>query len=283
MGVEEKRAMIEPKHPEISVSRQCELIGLNRSMWYYRPVDESEEDLLAKRLIDEQYTSTPFYGTRRMKVHLKSKGLDINRKRVTRLMREMGIQAIYPKPKLSMSDSGHKIYPYLLRGLSISRPDQVWSSDITYIRMSKGFVYLTAVMDWYSRYVLSWSISNTMDVHFCLDALHKALLKSRPEIFNTDQGSQYTSTAFTDMLINEDIRISMDSRGRAFDNIFIERLWRSVKYEEVYLNEYESVKHVVQGITRYFEFYNTERPHQSLGYKTPYEVHYGQLPSAANF
>jgi len=275
--------MIEPKHPEISVSRQCELIGLNRSMWYYRPVDESEEDLLAKRLIDEQYTSTPFYGTRRMKVHLKSKGLDINRKRVTRLMREMGIQAIYPKPKLSMSDSGHKIYPYLLRGLSISRPDQVWSSDITYIRMSKGFVYLTAVMDWYSRYVLSWSISNTMDVHFCLDALHKALLKSRPEIFNTDQGSQYTSTAFTDMLINEDIRISMDSRGRAFDNIFIERLWRSVKYEEVYLNEYESVKHVVQGITRYFEFYNTERPHQSLGYKTPYEVHYGQLPSAANF
>lgn len=275
--------MIEPGHPEISVSRQCELIGMNRSVWYYRPVDESEEDLLAKRLIDEQYTSTPFYGSRRMTVCLQKQGLDINRKRVTRLMREMGIQAIYPKPKLSISDSGHKIYPYLLGGLHIDRPDQVWSSDITYIRMSKGFVYLTAVMDWYSRYVLSWSLSNTMDVHFCLEALQKALMKSTPEIFNTDQGSQYTSTAFTGELIGHGIRVSMDSRGRAFDNIFIERLWRSLKYEEIYLNEYERVKHVVQGISRYFDFYNTRRPHQSLGYKTPHEVHYGRLPSAVNF
>ncbi len=265
--------MIEPGHAEISVSRQCELIGLNRSMWYYRPVDESEEDLPAKRLIDDQYTSTPFYGARRMKIYLKSQGLDINRKRVMRLMQEMRIQAIYPKPRLSTAARGHEIYPYLLGGLSISRPDQVWSSDITYIRMSRGFVYLTAIMDRYSRYVLSWLISNTMDVHFCLEALREVLMKSKPEIFNTDQGSQYTSIAFTGMLINEDIRISMDSRGRAFDNIFIERLWRSVKYEEVYLNEYESVKQVVQGMNRYFEFYNTRRPHQSLGYRTPHEVH----------
>lgn len=267
--------MIEPEHTQIPVNRQCELIGLNRSMLYYRPVEESEEDLQAKRLIDEQYTSTPFYGSRRMKVYLQSQGIDINRKRVTRLMKEMGIEAIYPKPRLSKVDSGHRIYPYLLGGLCISRPGQVWSSDITYIRMSKGFVYLTAIIDWYSRYVLSWSISNTMDVHFCLEALQKALLMGKPEIFNTDQGSQFTSTAFTGVLINQGIQVSMDSRGRAFDNIFIERLWRSLKYEEIYLNEYERVKHVVQGISRYFEFYNTRRPHQSLAYKTPYEVHYG--------
>jgi len=283
LPVEDKRRMIDPMHPKISISRQCELIGLNRSVWYYRPVEESQADLLARRLIDEQYTRTPFYGARRMTVCLQGQGIDINHKRVTRLMREMGIQAVYPKPNLSKADSEHKIYPYLLRGLSINRSEQVWSSDITYIRMSKGFVYLVAIMDWYSRYVLSWSVSNTIDTHFCLEALHKALLKGRPEIFNTDQGSQFTSNAFTKVLIDNGIRISMDSRGRAFDNIFIERLWRSLKYEEVYLNEYETVKNTRGGISGYFEFYNNERPHQSLGYKTPYEVHYGQLPSAVNF
>jgi putative transposase len=268
---------------KISIRKQCELIGLNRSNLYYKPEPESEEDIKAKSLIDEIYTDKPFFGYRKMTVCLKNKGLDINHKRVSRLMSEMGIQAVYPKRNLSKANLEHRIYPYLLRDVEIITPDQVWSSDITYIRMKKGFIYLTAVMDWYSRHVLSWSVSNTMDVHFCIEALNKALMKGTPEIFNTDQGSQFTSDAFTSILIGNSIQISMDSRGRVFDNIFIERLWRSLKYEEVYLKEYETVKEAVKGISKYFDFYNNERPHQSLGYRTPAEEYYGQFLSAVNF
>jgi putative transposase len=271
------------KHRQISIRKQCELIGLNRSSLYYKPEPESEEDIKAKTLIDEIYTDKPFFGYRKMTVFLKQKGLDINHKRVSRLMNEMGIQAVYPKRNLSKANMEHRIYPYLLRDVEITAPDQVWSSDITYIRMKKGFIYLAAVMDWHSRHVLSWSVSNTMDVHFCIEALNKALVKGTPEIFNTDQGSQFTSDAFTSILVKNSIQISMDSRGRVFDNIFIERLWRSLKYEEVYLKEYETVKEAVRGISRYFDFYNNERPHQSLGYRTPAEEYYGQFLSAVNF
>ena len=233
-----------------------------------------EQDLL--RLIDAQYTRTPFYGVRRMAVWLREQGQLVNEKRVRRLMRLMGIEAIYPKPKLSQRDEGHKIFPYLLRGLEINRPDQVWASDITYIRMHRGFVYLVAIIDWYSRYVLAWSVSVTMDVHFCLEALEKALNLGKPGIFNTDQGSQFTSREFTGLLLGEGIRISMDGRGRVFDNIFIERLWRSVKYEEVYLKEYQDVLSCIEGLRAYFQFYNDERPHQALAYKTPKEVYRGR-------
>jgi putative transposase len=221
------------------------------------------------RLLDEQYTRAPFYGIRRMSAWLREQGHPVNHKRVRRLMRLMGIEAIHPKRKLSRKNDEHKIFPYLLRGMPIIRPDQVWTSDITYIRLHRGFVYLVAVMDWFSRYVLSWSVSVTLDVHFCLEALEGALAKSKPDIFNTDQGSQFTSREFTGMLLGKDIRISMDSKGRAFDNIFIERLWRSVKYEEVYLKEYPDVLSCIQGLRDYFQFYNEERLHQSLGYKTP--------------
>lgn len=234
-----------------------------------------EQELL--RLIDAQYTRTPFYGVRRMAVSLREQGHIVNQKRVRRLMRLMGIEAIYPKPKLSQKDEGHRIFPYLLRGLEIDQPDQVWASDITYIRMHRGFVYLVAIIDWYSRYVLSWSVSVTMDVHFCLEALEKALSLGRAGIFNTDQGSQFTSREFTGLLLGAGIRISMDGRGRVFDNIFIERLWRSVKYEEVYLKEYRDVLSCIDGLRTYFRFYNDERPHQALGYRTPKEVYRGRV------
>lgn len=225
------------------------------------------------RLIDAQYTRTPFYGVRRMAVWLREQDRVVSEKRVRRLMRLMGIEAIYPKPKLSRRDEEHKIFPYLLRGLQIDHPDQVWASDITYIPMHRGFVYLVAVMDWYSRYVLSWSVSVTMDVHFCLEAIEKALRLGKPGIFNTDQGSQFTSREFTGLLHGAGIRISMDGRGRVFDNIFIERLWRSVKYEEVYLKEYQDVLSCIEGLRAYFRFYNDERPHQALGYRTPQQVY----------
>jgi putative transposase len=225
------------------------------------------------RLIDEQYIKTPFYGIRRITVWLRSLGHMVNRKRVSRLMRLMGIEAIRPKKRLTMSDSRHKKYPYLLKGLTIDRPDQVWASDITYVRMRHGFIYLVAVMDWFSRYVVGWSVSITLDAEFCVEALIESLSLSKPQIFNTDQGSQFTSTAFTGVLESQGVAISMDGRGRAFDNIFIERLWRSVKYEEVYLKEYDGVKEAVRSLGEYFRFYNQERPHQSLGYKTPYQVY----------
>jgi putative transposase len=227
------------------------------------------------RRLDEQYTATPFYGIRRMTAWLRSQGYGVNHKRVSRLLRQMGIAAIYPGPKLSQPGEGHRVYPYLLRGVRIERPNQVWSTDITYIRLHQGFVYLAAVMDWFSRYVLAWSLSITLEVGFCLETLEEALQFGRPEIFNSDQGSQFTSTDYTGRLEQEEIRISQDGRGRALDNVFVERLWRSVKYEEVYLKDYTTVPEARQGLGSYFAFYNGERLHQALGYRTPAEVYRG--------
>ena len=257
------------EHPELSIRRQSELLGVNRSGLYYQPLGESEENLLLMRLIDEEYTRHPIYGSRRMKEWLCGQGNQVGRNRVRRLMRTMGIEALYPKPRLSQPGEGHKIYPYLLKDVEVTRVNQVWSTDITYIRMAEGFVYLVAVMDWYSRYVLSWGLSLTMELDFCVEALKRALRRGRPEIFNSDQGSQFTSEKFTGVLKARGITISMDGRGRCFDNIFIERLWRSLKYEEVYLNEYILVPEARTGIGNWFKFYNQERPHQSLGYRTP--------------
>jgi len=267
--------MIEMNQPELSIRRQCELIGLNRSTFYYTPASESAYNLLLMRLIDEQYTLTPFYGWPRMTAHLRRQGHAVNHKRVQRLMGLMGLQAIYPQPHTSRPAANHKVYPYLLRGLEITRPNQVWSADITYIRLLHGFMYLVAILDWYSRYVLAWQLSNTLDGDFCLRALQCALTLGQPDIFNTDQGAQFTAHAFTDGLEAHHIRISMDGRGRALDNIFVERLWRTVKYEDIYLKEYASVPDLDDGLEHYFTFYNTERPHQSLAYHTPAEVHFG--------
>jgi putative transposase len=228
------------------------------------------------RLLDEQYTRTPFYGRPRLTHCLRQLGYRVNPKRVARLMHQMGIQAIYPKPRLSLPDKQHRVYPYLLGGLSIERPNQVWSTDITYIRLQQGFLYLVAILDWHSRYVLSWELSNSMDASFCLSSLDRALDQAHPEIFNSDQGSQFTSQEFTSKLEDAKIRISMDGRGRAFDNIFIERLWRSVKYEEVYLKSYQSVWEATDGLDRYFQFYNQERLHQSLEYRTPHQIYFGR-------
>jgi len=267
--------MLEPNHRQISLRRQCALLGLNRSTAYYRAEEESAVNLRLKEIIDVQYTARPFYGVERMTEYLRRKGWAVNEKRIRRLMREMGLVAIYPKPRLSTPDKAHPTYPYLLRGLLIDRPDQVWASDITYIRLHGGFVYLTAVMDWYSRYVLSWALSNTLDVAFCVDALERALAVSQPEIFNSDQGCQYTSETFTARLKAGDVRISMDGRGRVYDNIFVERLWRTVKYEEVYLKDYEGMSEAWASLARYFRFYNQERMHQSLDWRTPAEVYFG--------
>jgi len=264
---------VDREHDGISVRRQCELLGVNRSGLYYEPLGESEENLMLMRMLDEQYTRTPFYGSRRMVEWLDTQGFRVNRKRVSRLMELMGIEAVYPKPKLSQPGEGHRVYPYLLRGLEVGRVNQVWSTDITYIRMAQGFVYLVAVMDWFSRYVLSWRLSLTMELDFCVEALKCALRRGRPEIFNSDQGSQFTSVKFTGELAKREIAISMDGRGRCMDNIFIERLWRSLKYEEVYLKDYEPVTEARAGIERYFRFYNHERLHQSLGYRTPAAVY----------
>lgn len=249
-------------------------MGLKRASFYYKPAAESEENLSLMRLIDEQYLRAPFYGVRRMAAALSKPDAPVNPKRVRRLMRLMGLEAIYPKPRLSQANPKHKLYPYLLKGVVISRPDQVWSSDITYIRMARGFIYLTAVMDWFSRFVLSWQVSISLDAAFCCEALEQALQRARPDIFNTDQGSQFTSLDFTGVLNREAIRISMDGRGRVFDNIFIERLWRSVKYEEVFLKDYQSVREAVSGLKAYFSFYNDERPHQALDYRTPRQVYF---------
>jgi putative transposase len=260
---------VDRAHPEISIRRQCQLLGINRSGLYYRPLGESEENLTLMRLIDEEYTRHPFYGSRRMAEWLCSRGHGVGRNRVRRLMRLMDIHAVYPKPKLSQPGEAHKVYPYLLKEVEVTRINQVWSTDITYIRMAEGFVYLVAIVDWYSRFVLSWALSVTMELDFCLDALRRALRRGRPEIFNSDQGSQFTSGMFTGELEAHGITISMDGRGRCFDNIFIERLWRSLKYEEVYLRDYALVPEVRAGIGDWFRFYNYERPHQSLGYRTP--------------
>lgn len=264
---------MEPDHAALSLRRQCELIGLWRSTYYYEPASESELNLRLMRLIDEQYLRTPFYGWPRMTAHLRRQGYEVNHKRVQRLMRLMGLQAIYAKPKTTVSGQDHKVYPYLLRDLEVIRPNQVWSADITYVPMQRGFMYLVAILDWFSRYVLAWQLSNTLDCRFCLDALQQALRLGQPEIFNTDQGVQFTAQEFTACLEGAGIRISMDGRGRALDNIFIERLWRSVKYEDIYLKDYASVPELDAGLLAYFRFYNQDRPHQSLDYRTPAEVH----------
>ena len=264
--------MIDREHPNLSLVRQSALLGLSRSSLYYHPKGVGEEDLKLMALIDEQYLKTPFYGSRRMAAWLRSQGYAVDRKRVKRLMRLMGIMAIYQPPNTSKPCRGHKVYPYLLRGVVVDRVNQVWCADITYIPMAHGFMYLVAIMDWYSRYVLAWRLSNTLDVYFCLDALEEALSKGTPEIFNTDQGSQFTSEAFTGMLLQRGIQVSMDGKGRCMDNVFVERLWRSVKYEEVYLKAYQNVHEARMGIGAYMRFYNEERPHQALGYRTPREV-----------
>jgi putative transposase len=250
------------------------LVGLHRSTLSYAPAQESALNLELMRLIDAQYLKTPFYGWPRMLVTLQRQGYAVNHKRVRRLMQLMGLQAIYPKAKTTVRGAGHKVYPYLLRGLAITRTNQVWSADITYLPLPRGFMYLVAVMDWFSRYVLAWQLSNTLDGAFCLDALQQALLWGKPTIFNTDQGVQFTADDFTTCLARQEIQISMDGRGRALDNIFIERLWRSVKYEDIYLKDYATVFELAAGLADYFRFYNHERPHQSLDDHTPAEVHF---------
>ncbi len=265
--------MLDRQHPSLSVARQCALLEISRSGVYYQPAGTSEDDLALMKLIDRQYLETPFYGARRMAVWLKSKGHQVNRKRVRRLMRLMGLKTIYRRPRTSKPALGHKVYPYLLRSMRVTRPNQVWAADITYIPMARGFLYLVAIIDWYSRYVLSWRLSNTLDVDFCVDALKEALCKGRPDIFNTDQGAQFTSEHFIGLLDTCGIRVSMDGKGSYSDNLFIERLWRTVKYEEVYLKAYRDGKEARAAIGEYFRFYNNERPHQSLGYRTPAEVY----------
>jgi putative transposase len=267
--------MIDTNHPTLSIRRQCELIGLNRSTYYWQPAAESPLNLALMTLIDKEYTKAPFYGYRKMTARLNNKhGYTVNHKRIARLMAKMGLQSIYPRPRTTVSQAQHKKYPYLLRNLEINRPNQVWCADITYIPMPRGFMYLVAVMDWFSRFVVAWQLSNTLESTFCVEALKQALRHGQPEIFNTDQGVQFTSHAFTLELENAGIRISMDGRGRVFDNIFIERLWRTVKYEDVYIKEYATVPILFAGLGGYFDLYNYERPHQSLDYCTPADVHF---------
>jgi putative transposase len=268
-------------HAQISVRRQCALLGVNRSTVYHKPRGESAENLELMRLLDEQYTCEPTWGTRRMVWWLNSeKGRSVNPKRVRRLMRLMGIEAIYAKPKLSARHAEHRVYPYLLRGVPIVGANQVWSTDITYVPMQRGFMYLMAIIDWYSRYVLAWRLSNNLEGTFCLEALEEALSGPvRPEIFNTDQGVQFTANAFTQCLRDHGVQISMDGRGRALDNIFIERLWRTVKYEYLYLHDFASGPELYHGVGGYFGRYNTARPHQALNYHKPADVYFGAAPA----
>jgi putative transposase len=268
-----RRGWIESETSKLSVARQCALAGLARSTWYYEPVGESAENLELMRVIDELHTGAPVYGSPKMTEALRRLGWEVNHKRVERLMRAMGLRALSPRLSLSRPGAVCRKYPYLLAGMKIERPDQVWATDITYIRMARGFLYLVAVMDWFSRYVLAWELSNSLEVGFCLDALNRALRQAKPEIFNTDQGSQFTSLEFTGRLESEGIAVSMDGRGRCFDNIFVERLWRTVKYEEVYLKDYASGLEAMESLEAYFEFYNRRRLHQSLDYRTPQEVY----------
>jgi putative transposase len=275
--------MIDRAH-SMPITRQCRLLELSRSSVYYQAVPLPEATLALMRRIDEIHLKLPCYGSRRIRDQLQREGYKVNRKKVRRLMHLMGISALYPKRRTSLPDRGHKIYPYLLRDMTIDRPNQVWSADICYIPMARGFLYLVAIMDWASRKVLSWRISNTMDTEFCVDALEEALsLHGTPEIFNTDQGAQFTSDAFTTVLKDAGVQISMDGKGRWVDNVFIERLWRSLKYEEVYLKAYETVAEAIRGIGDYFDLYNEERPHQALARLTPNEVYAGgfTLPEAA--
>jgi putative transposase len=255
------------------VRRQCALLGLSRSSLYYEPAGETTENLRLMRLLDEEYTAHPFLGSRRLTKWLVEQGEAVNRKRVQRLLRVMGLEAIYPKPKLSAGRAGHRIYPYLLRDVRIQRPNQVWSTDITYVPLTSGFMYLAAILDWYSRYVIAWRLSNTLDGSFCLEMLEEALGSGQPEVFNTDQGVQFTAQAWTGRLESAGVAVSMDGKRRCLDNVFVERLWRSVKYEDIYLWRYETVPQLQQGLGRYFPYYNVERLHQSLDYRTPAVVY----------
>jgi len=274
-SLEQRRSWIHSAHPRLSVARQCQLLGLARSSYYYVAEPESAENLHYQRLLDEEYTRHPFYGVPKMTFWLQQLGYAVGPKRVRRLLRQMGLMAVYPKPHLSLNPLEHRRFPYLLRDLQIDRPNQVWSTDITYIRLRSGFVYLVAILDWYSRLVLAWELSISLEVGFCVAAVERALADQRPEIFNTDQGVQFTSTQFQAPLLAAQVRLSMDGRGRVFDNIFVERLWRSVKYEEVYLKDYADVTTARRELGRYLTFYNTERFHQALNYRTPHSVHFG--------
>jgi len=274
MSRQRRREMVGRRHPVLSTMRQCALVAISRSSLYYRPKGTSSQELALMKQIDQQYLSTLFYGSRRMKVWLGWQGHPVNRKRVRRLMRTMGLQAVYRRPRTSEPAPGHKVYPYLLGGMGITRPNQVWAADITYIPMAKGFLYLVAIMDWYTRYVVAWRLSNTLDAVFCVETLEEALGKGTPKVFNTDQGGQFTSEGFTGLL--EQHGVSMDGRGRYTDNIFVERLWRTVKYEEVYLKAYTDGRQAKTGLEAYFHFYNNQRPHQALGYRTPAEVFNGE-------
>ena len=269
----ERQALVDRADPHLSIVRQCQLLKVARSTLYYQPVPVSDDDLAVMRRLDEQYLVTPFYGARRMVAVLRRDGFAVNRKRIRRLMRVMGIEAIYQKPNTSRGHPEHKVYPYLLRGMAIEQPNQVWCADITYIPMAKGFVYLVAVMDWFSRRVLAWRLSIGMDTDFCVEALQEAMERfGQPEVFNTDQGVQFTSAAFLDELEGRGVRISMDGKGRFLDNIFIERLWRSLKYEEVFIKAYGSIAEARHSISAWLSFYNDERPHQALNYRTPSQV-----------
>lgn len=276
MSVLERRARIEATHPELSVVRQCELLAVNRSSWYYKPVPVSQEELALMKRLDELYTAHPFLGSRKLSHLLGLEGYQAEYKRVCRLMKQMGLETIYPKPKTSISAPENKVYPYLLRDVTIVTPDQVWATDITYIRMHQGFIYLSAILDWFSRYIIAWDLSISMDLAFCLGVLEEALALGTPETFNTDQGSQYTSPQHTGMLEAAGIRVSMDGRGRYLDNIFTERVWRTIKYEEVYLKDYETIQEARRSLKAYIHFYNHERPHQALDYQTPYQVYQSQ-------
>ena len=269
----DRRKLIEPGHRQLSVARQCALLGLNRSSAYYKSVGVSAEDLELMRMLDEQYTRLPFYGSRRMAAWLRTLGHSVGRRHVGTLMRQMGLATVYQKPRLSVPNKDCVRYPYLLRGVKVEAVNQVWICDITYIRMPKGFIYLMAVIDWHSRFVLSWTISITLDIQFCMDALNRAFEFGAPIIFNSDQGSQFTSEMFTNRLLEAGCQVSRDGRGRAIDNIFVERLWRSVKYEEVYLCDYVDVADAKRRLSAYMTFYNEERVHQALGYKTPGSVY----------
>ncbi len=274
MSVEARRALIGAEDGHLSIVRQCELVSISRSSFYYQPAGETAETLALMRLIDAQFLETPWYGSRQMARHLRRDGHEVGRKRIGRLMTRMGLAPIYQRPRTTVPHPEHRIYPYLLRGVLVDRPNQVWCADITYIPMRRGFLYLVAVMDWATRKVLAWRVSNTMDVAFCIEALQEALARfGCPEIFNTDQGSQFTSAEFTDVLRGACVRISMDGRGRWMDNVFIERLWRSLKYECVYLHAFETGSELRAGLTRWIGYYNARRPHSTLGGHTPDEAY----------
>ena len=275
MSVERRRQLIDPRHPRLPVTRQCELVSISRSGFYYQPAGGTLLNLALMRLIDEQFLATPWYGSRQMMRHLRREGYMVGRKRVRRLMARMGLEPIYQRPRTTVPHPGHRVYPYLLRDMVIDRPNQVWCADITYIPMRRGFHYLVAIMDWSTRKVLSWRLSNTMDAEFCIEALEEALMRfGRPEIFNTDQGSQFTSPRFTGVLETAGVRISMDGRGRWMDNVFIERLWRSLKYECVYLHAFETGSELRAGLTWWIDYYNARRPHSMLAGGTPDDTYW---------